>query len=133
MNVAITVRISTYAEMPSRDGERNTERPHEPRGQPGPSDRAQRPAYADDAEESLALLQREPVRHERPEHHRGEQVEDAEPDEEHHPAHLADRLRRGHEDDVEAEEAEGEEQVGGRDEDLSPVAAHQQREHWIHR
>jgi hypothetical protein len=59
------------------------ERHREPDGHRWPQQRAGGPAGGDEAKQPLALLRRIEVGHERPEHRDGEQVEHADPYEEH--------------------------------------------------
>ena len=72
---------------------RRAEGLHQHTRQPGPEDGAERAAHGDGAVQALALLRREPIGHERPEDHRAEEIEDAEPDVEHATADLAHRRR----------------------------------------
>ena len=97
----------------------------------GPKIAPERSAHGDRPEEALALLQREAVRHQGPEQHRGEQVEDAEPDVEDLAGPLADGGRREHEQGVERQQADGEEEIGRGDEDQAAVPAHEQAEYRV--
>ncbi|MCR6662044.1 MAG: hypothetical protein NVV60_02575 [Luteimonas sp.] len=102
------------------------------RGQPWPEDRAQRASDRDQGEEALGLFAAETVCQQSPEHHGHEQVEDAEPDEEHLSAPRAHRSRREYQQPPEPGQAEREEQVGGRDEVQPAEAADQPAEHGVH-
>ncbi len=114
------------------DQVRRTDRLHDPPGQPRAEDGADGAAHRDDGEEPLRLLQRETVRHERPEHHGAEQVEDAEPHVEDPAGDFTHGGWREAQERPEDEQAGGEEEIGRSDEPDAAELGDEQTEHRIH-
>ena len=114
-------------EQHRRRAQRACEHAREPR----PDDRADGPPHGNRAEQPPALFEREAVGHERPEDHGAEQIEDAVPDVEDAAAHVTHGVGCHRDEQVEADQAGREEEIGDGDEHHPPEAAHQPSEHRI--